>query len=436
MIATTEPHTRTPTGPECAVGRIHSGPHRRDLTTSATGLRRGDCRARSRTLPWDRLTGELHAVDIGFAVCAVSAIVVRGNRRGLAIAAGAFVFATLVALAVNPSILGLLTVWRWLGVTAVVAAAVRVPLVACVGTWAVSEALLAFAQKLIGGPVGLPSPFEPAEPFARFGGEMAPMGTFWHPYLLAGLALLGGVLLADAARDRPALLVPAAIAVAPVGFTYSRMALVGLAIALACLAVARLPAAVIALAVGAALPATVWHDGWIDRARDSANARSINELGRARSEMSRQSVQVIRNEPLAGAGLGRYVEALREGRIDVSGTGGAYYPVHNLPLLAAAEGGVVAGLAMLVLLGFAGVAAARAGPAALAIFGAFLPFCLLDHYPYTSPQGIALTALWLGAIAATRRRATATRRVPPSANGSRGRRTPAPSRQPDLSPSG
>jgi hypothetical protein len=354
-------------------------------------------------VPWDPLAGELHAVDIAFAVAVVFALIGRGRWPGLPASALAFVFAAAIALAVNPSTLAMLTVWRWLGVAALTVAAGRLPLVACVGGWAVAESVLAVVQKLIGDRAGLPTSFEPANPFASFGGELAPMGTFWHPYLLAGLALLGGVLLADAARHRRALLIPAAVAVAPVGFTYSRMAIVGLVIALVCFATARFPAAVIALAVGVSVPAVLWSEGWVFRARTSASARSINEFGRARSEMSRQSVRVIRSEPLTGVGLGRYVEALREGRIDVSGTGGAYYPVHNVPLLAAAEAGVVAGLAMLVLLGFAGVVAARAGPRGFAIYGAFLPFCLLDHYPYTSAQGIALTALWLGAIAARAR---------------------------------
>ncbi len=100
-----------------------------------------------------------------------------------------------------------------------------------------------------------------------------------------------------------------------------------------------------------------------------------------------------------GVGPGRYVIALTEkyGQ-EPNPRVGFFKPVHNLPLLAAAEGGVPAGLLMTALLLAAAWRAFAGGRAGLAIYAAYLPFVVLDHFPYSFPMGMILTGVWLGAI--------------------------------------
>jgi hypothetical protein len=42
--------------------------------------------------------------------------------------------------------------------------------------------------------------------------------------------------------------------------------------------------------------------------------------------------------------------------------------------------------------------AARAGPLTLAVYVSYLPFVLLDRFPYDGAQGLALTGVWFGAM--------------------------------------
>ena len=80
-------------------------------------------------------------------------------------------------------------------------------------------------------------------------------------------------------------------------------------------------------------------------------------------------------------------------------------PVHNVPLLAAAEGGVVAGALTLLLYAVLGWRAWRTGPLAFTVFALYVPITMLDHFAYSFPQGLAMTAVWIGVLdlAATQR---------------------------------
>jgi len=105
---------------------------------------------------------------------------------------------------------------------------------------------------------------------------------------------------------------------------------------------------------------------------------------------------LIASSPLVGIGPGRSVYVERE-RYPVQPAIVGYAPAHDLPLLAAVEGGVVAGaiaVALLVALGWR----ARRDVRALAAFLAFLPLVLLDHYTYTYLQGLVLLAVWVGTL--------------------------------------
>jgi hypothetical protein len=363
------------------------------------------------------------------AVLATIVVAVRSRVRLPRLPAMAAIVGVTLAAAwiAHPSTRGAETVIRWAGVVAIAAIADRASAVMITGSWAVVESLIALLQKVHGGPIGLDIAGESALSFVHFGRALAPPGTLVHPYLLAGLALMGATLLAGAARGRRTLLLAATVAAAPVGFTYSRTALIALVLVLMCFAAARFPAAVLALALGAGVPALLWSDGWIARAHDSTGATasttasSSNGLDTARSALMRQSVDLIESSPVTGVGPGRYVTALRERGVDVRESGGVLKPVHNLPLLAAAEGGVAAGVAMVALLIGAGVCAWRGGWIGRALFVAFLPFCLLDHFPYTYPQGLVMMGLWLAALTTAER----ARRAAPLHNAPRTSPVPA-----------
>ena len=68
------------------------------------------------------------------------------------------------------------------------------------------------------------------------------------------------------------------------------------------------------------------------------------------------------------------------------------------PLLVAAEGGIPAGVLTTALLLAAGWRAYVGGRAGLALYGAYLPFVVLDHFPYSVPLGLIVTGIWLGVI--------------------------------------
>src|SRR5437763_845073 len=93
-------------------------------------------------------------------------------------------------------------------------------------------------------PAGLNALGELKDPFWKFGSEVASQGTMVHPYVLAALALVAGVVFAVASVQRRSwrLAAVAAVAVAPVGFTFSRAGLLGLAGALVCLGTGLLTA--------------------------------------------------------------------------------------------------------------------------------------------------------------------------------------------------
>jgi len=47
----------------------------------------------------------------------------------------------------------------------------------------------------------------------------------------------------------------------------------------------------------------------------------------------------------------------------------------------------------------------RTGPLAFTIFALYVPITMLDHFAYSFPQGLAMTAVWIGVLdlAATER---------------------------------
>jgi O-antigen ligase len=334
----------------------------------------------------------------------------------------AIVAVMVVAFIVHPSVRGVGTLLRLAGVAAaasVLATAVayveRRVILGAFAVWAVLQCGLALAQRASGHNLGLGSLGEFPSPFYAFGSVKAPQGTMVHPYLLAGLAVLaGGVLTWMYVTDRHRLwVIAAAVAVVPVAFTYSRAAAVSCAVLLVGVAVDAFVEhdrkrwlALAALTAGVVIPLAFSTAGWTRRAQDSTTGASVDT---GRTQLIHQSLHLLREYPLLGVGPGRYVIVLRAEHTNPRLSGGVLKPVHNVPLLAATEGGVVAGVLMVLLYVVLGWRAWRTGPLAFTVFALYVPITMLDHFAYTFPQGLAMTAVWIGVLDLAGDRSSVTR---------------------------
>jgi hypothetical protein len=375
-------------------------------------------------LAYDYLT-IVFPVDLAFAALLLASARVLVHRvRAHRVGVGTGLWAVLtvvmtIAWLVHPSIRGLHTVFELWGVVALaatVAEAVESPFADLVlggfGAVAVLETAWSTAQLIHGAGLGLTRLGEDAHPLLPFSPTInAPMGSMVHPYVLAGLGLVAGAVLAwrGLSRARPLpWLIAAGVAIAPVGFTFSRAGLLGAALLVGAFALAirrsATPqwciAAVAALCLGIGIPAAAWHGGWLTRANQTTSASTEAALTTDRGALVHQAVTLIRNDPLTGVGPGLYVPALKKTGPERHGHA-VLKPVHDLPLLVGAEGGV---LALLVLVGMylgVGWRALRAGAIPTALYLVYLPFSILDHFPYSFPQGLVITAVWLGVLDAT-----------------------------------
>jgi O-antigen ligase len=287
-----------------------------------------------------------------------------------------------------------------------------------VGGIGVMEALWAIGQRLQNGPLGLQRFGESSDPFYRAFGTPAPQGSMVHIYVLAGLGLLAGAFLIWAASEmaRPRVwLVAAAIAISSVGFTYSRAGALGLLLLVGAVVVAGYPplrrrslAMTAALVIGAGVPALIWSGGWTTRASQTTSAATSAALTTDRGHLLGQAVHIIEHNPILGVGPGRYATAVRDrfGSRPINYRA-VFQPVHNIPTLAAAEGGVLAGVVVAATFIALGWRALRSGALPTAVFLCYLPFFMLDQFAYAFPQGIVMTGLWLGAVDALTRRPAA-----------------------------
>lgn len=351
----------------------------------------------------------------------------RSRRLGLGAALWLALLALLIlSFAIHPSIQGIQTVWRVCGALAIAVAFAglgqreRTVIVTTLAVGALTQTAWAIAQVWSGGPLGADFLFESQKPLALAGDALVAKGTMQTPYLLAALALASGLLVARrlSASSRP--LVWAALlaaVVVPVGLTYSRGALAGVGGAIAALlprastgAARRLIIA--AILVGIGVPSALTLSGWSARGE---------QLGEERADSGRgilllQGLAVLAMDPLAGVGPGRYLSAART-LSDDPGVRSKLLPTHNVPLLVAAENGVLAGAVTVVLLAALVARASRdRDDLALALYLAMLPFWLLDPLPYSLPQGLVLTGLWLGGLDAAHAEVSAAG-APPSRTG-------------------
>jgi len=320
-----------------------------------------------------------------------------------------------VAFVVHPSQRGVADLVRLAGIVAIIVAIQelhtkleRTVVLGALGVVAVFETVVASVQLITKAPAGLNAVGEFKDPFWNFGSALAPQGTLVHPYVLAAFALVAGLVFAVASVQRRSwrLAIIAAVAVAPVGFTFSRAALLGLAAAVICLGTGLLTAdrsryapAVIGICVGAALTAGIWNAGWVNRTHQTVTASGAASLTTDRGWLIHEAKLLIGAHPVAGVGPGRYVIALQERYgYERNPTVAVFKPVHNLPILLAAEGGLPGGLLMTALLLGAGWQGLRAGRVGLALWLVYIPFTQLDHLGYSFPQGLIITAVWLGVL--------------------------------------
>lgn len=235
-------------------------------------------------------------------------------------------------------------------------------------------------------------------------------GTFPLHHILAGFTLTGiGLLLQrfrawTAAPKRNWWLLALGLTTIPIGFAHSRMGLLGwtLVVVVLILGTIRSPAryAVILVPVflGAATAGLLTGDAWSVRATETLKGDSVDDDGvdvGGRLELARQALLVIRDHPITGTGMGRYVTVAQQSQGPT-----VELAAHNVPLFVAAEHGIPAGAVVALLLTLAGWAALRHGPLAAAAFLGYLPFVMFDNAAYRDTQSIAIAAIWLGTVRA------------------------------------
>jgi hypothetical protein len=356
----------------------------------------------------------LYLFDLPLALLAATTLpllAVRIRARALSLGAAlwtALALLVLLSFVVHPSIEGVQTVWRVAGALAIAVAFAdlesreRSVVVGALVITALFQTAWAVAQIANGGPLGAWWLFESQKPLARVGDTFLPKGTLQTPYLLAALSLVSAFLLARRAVNATRLLpwvATIAAALVPVGLTYSRGALAGVVAAVAVLAPrARHDTArqlvIAAVLVGVGVPALLTSSAWLARGEQFSEDRPDS----GRGIMLLQGITVLAMDPLAGVGPGRYMASVRT-LTDDPAVRARLLPTHAVPLLVAAESGVLAGAVVVLLLVALALRAYRdRDDLALALYLVLLPFWLLDPLPYTLPQGIILSGFWLGGL--------------------------------------
>jgi hypothetical protein len=365
------------------------------------GLPREDQRA---TLPE---LSYLYVADIALialgllSLRAIATAVARTRTLEGALWAGLYLL-LLLAFGVHPSSRGLDLMVRLgaaSGLYLVVAHATpreRRVIVAALGITAGIQAAVAVLQFVTGAPIGLEAWGEIAADLSINRGPPMARGTMGHEYILGALALLGAAALGgESVRNgrRGAWLAGAALAVSSVGFLYGRAIAASFALVCGSLALraredVRYRWVIVALLVGVIPTVLMGREGWIN-----SFARGVSSQ---RVEMVAQAAEIVEDDPLFGVGPGNYLDILRS-RSELHTTSDLLN-VHSVPALIAAEAGVPAGVISGALLVLVGLRAVRAGPLGAALFASYFMWAVLDVLPYVTPQGIVLTAIWLGLI--------------------------------------
>jgi len=289
----------------------------------------------------------------------------------------------------------------------------------------VPQAVIALSQVALQRPLGIPTelmipPGQPGSPTV-----VLPDGTHWlrgygltfHCNVLGGF-LAAGLLLSTATLHHPAALVAWTLLLLGLGSSLSRSAFLGV--------LCTLPGLVLVLyvrqpqlrstlrAVAIAFAVTLFAIGIVmakpimtrlEPVRDALRRplatiqRQVSSPEHERIDLMRLALQTAVANPLTGIGAGTF--SLSLWRQDAGVT---FHPVHNVPLLLAAEVGILAGLVWIL----GGLVAIwllvrkwrRLPVSALCGLAAWLAICviaLFDHYGWGILSGRTLTAIVLAA---------------------------------------
>jgi hypothetical protein len=202
------------------------------------------------------------------------------------------------------------------------------------------------------------------------------------------------------AKDRRPWLVALAVIGVGIAVTYCRSAILGEVVAGIVALVAWRKAGgrillvgMLAAGLGLGIGAVSFGTGWWARSKTTVGSTADD----GRSERLREAARLTRSQPVVGVGPGQYVVALD--RLQRSQEA---LPAHDVVAQEAAEGGIPAALAALVVLVLFVRWAARSGAWTLAVVALGLPMFLLDAYPYVFATGIAASGIWLGIAAVGR----------------------------------
>jgi hypothetical protein len=147
----------------------------------------------------------------------------------------------------------------------------------------------------------------------------------------------------------------------------------------------------VAVAAAGATAVMLNPSAWTDL---PVSAKANGDQATTRIELFKENVGAVRRHPIVGVGPGRYNVALEaDGMTQATGF---VQPPQVVAMSALAEGGILAGLSMLVIAGsIVGIARRRRFPATLPLVGLIAPL-FTDHYMWTSVEGMAIVALALG----------------------------------------
>jgi O-Antigen ligase len=352
--------------------------------------------------------------DIVLAFCAAAygfhAVNLTRKFRSSALTTGGVLLVTalLLSFMFHPSLRGVAVLVRLLGAVGVadrLQRSNRVELrraVQVLTGGVVVSLLVGIVQLLRGRAIGLYGLGERGDPFFHFGDAKVPAAFLGHPYPLGGAALVAAsvaIALALAGRLQTRWLY-AAGALGGFGcvFSGSRTNILGIALLLVTVVAGtwrsnRMRAGLFAVAViaacgtGFAANPSVWEI-------KSGSYKADGDVSAGRVGLFKENVGMVRRYPILGVGPGRYNIVLEaEG---VKQSTGFPHPPQVVGMSALAEGGVLAGVALFVIVGsLVGIAKRKRLAAVIPLVGLAAPL-FGDHYMWSGGEGMALVAIGFG----------------------------------------
>ena len=312
------------------------------------------------------------------------------------IATTVFAAAGIIGLLLSPSSPGAALVVRWVGVAAIAVVAsqldraafrrhVAIPLVAT----AVIQAFIVLWQH--------PGP---ASNGINGTGQPVAYGSAGNSYVVAFILLLAlttAIAMAQEGSYRRWWIVAAGVCSAGIATSGSRAAAIGLIVIAVVYIVAAisnrpryLPAvaatALPFLAIAAVVPET-----WLPRLQQSLS--SVGDVTSGRLVMMRDAIAISLAHPITGVGPGR--EAFIVEEQFRSHYASVVWPVHSVPLLAAAELGIAVGVAYVGYLAALAWRAFKTSPEAFAVLVAVGVWMPVDVHAYLHPTAIIMAGVWV-----------------------------------------